>query len=45
MERRERGESHPVHDFLFEYYNLSPGALERWHPGLDVALADAPEYR
>lgn len=45
MERRERGASHPVHDFLFEYYNLSPGALERWHPGLDVALADAPEYR
>ncbi|WP_293780898.1 3-methyladenine DNA glycosylase [uncultured Aeromicrobium sp.] len=44
MERRERGQTHPVHDFLFEYYNLSPGALERWHPGVDVALADAPEY-
>ncbi|RLV56913.1 3-methyladenine DNA glycosylase [Aeromicrobium phragmitis] len=45
VERRERGEAHPVHDFLFEYYNLSPGALERWHSGLGVALAEAPEYR
>ncbi|WP_313406400.1 3-methyladenine DNA glycosylase [Aeromicrobium sp.] len=44
VERRERGEKHPVADFLFEYYNLSPGALERWHPGLGAGLADAPEY-
>lgn len=44
LERRERREKHPVADFLFEYYNLSPGALERWHPGLGVGLADAPEY-
>jgi len=34
-----------VDDFLFEYYSLSPSALERWHPGLDVALEDADEYR
>src|SRR5690606_34611385 len=45
LQRRLRGDSHPVEDFLFEYYNLSPGALERWHPGLDIALADAPEYQ
>lgn len=44
IERRLRGEKHPVHDFLFEYYNLSPGQLERWHPGLGVGLLDAPEY-
>ena len=44
LERSLRGEKHPVEDFLFEYYNLSPGQLERWHPGLDVALLDAPEY-
>ncbi|OUZ11359.1 hypothetical protein BHE97_05865 [Aeromicrobium sp. PE09-221] len=44
VRRREVGEKHPVWDFLFEYYNLSPGGLERWHPGLDHALADAPEY-
>ncbi|WP_286689280.1 MULTISPECIES: 3-methyladenine DNA glycosylase [unclassified Aeromicrobium] len=42
--RRERHEPHPVVDFLFEYYNLSPAQLERWHPGLDVGLADAPEH-
>jgi len=44
LERRLRGEKHPVRDFLFEYYNLSPGQLERWHPGLGVGLLDAPEY-
>jgi hypothetical protein len=44
LARRERHEPHPVVDFLFEYYNLSPGQLERWHPGLDVGLADAPEH-
>ncbi|WP_286928562.1 MULTISPECIES: 3-methyladenine DNA glycosylase [Aeromicrobium] len=44
LARRANGEKHPVADFLFEYYNLSPGALERWHPGLGVGLADAPEY-
>ncbi len=44
LARRRAGLTHPVADFLFEYYNLSPGALERWHPGLRVGLADAPEY-
>ncbi|MCD9152931.1 3-methyladenine DNA glycosylase [Aeromicrobium duanguangcaii] len=44
LARRADGEKHPVADFLFEYYNLSPGQLERWHPGLGVGLADAPEY-
>lgn len=44
LERRANGEKHPVADFLFEYYNLSPGALDRWHPGLGVGLEDASEY-
>ncbi|MFT4298049.1 MAG: 3-methyladenine DNA glycosylase [Aeromicrobium sp.] len=44
LQRRHRGEEHPVEDFLFEYYNFSPSALARWHPGLGVALEDAPEY-
>lgn len=44
LERRARGEKHPVVDFLFEYYTLSPGALERWHPGLDVGLLDATDH-
>jgi len=38
-ERRRRGETHPVLDFLFTYYSESPGRLRRWHPGPDVALA------
>lgn len=38
LRRRSRGESHPVEDFLFEYYGFSPGELARWHPGLGVTL-------
>jgi hypothetical protein len=44
LARRGRHEPHPVVDFLFEYYNLSPGQLERWHPGIGVGLRDAPEH-
>lgn len=36
--RRSHGEKHPVEDFLFSYYSLSPGQLERWHPGAGVVL-------
>ena len=38
LERRRRGDKHPVLDFLFEYYPYSPGRLRTWHPGLGVAL-------
>jgi hypothetical protein len=38
-ERRRRGETHPVLDFLFTYYSETPGRLRRWHPGPGVALA------
>jgi hypothetical protein len=44
LERRRSATPHPVVDFLFEYYNLSPARLERWHPGLGVGLRDAPEH-
>jgi hypothetical protein len=37
------GVRHPVHDFLFTYYTLTPGALERWHPGAGVVLAAGPD--
>ncbi|GAA3185135.1 hypothetical protein GCM10020255_081330 [Rhodococcus baikonurensis] len=30
--RRSAGISHPVHDFLFTYYNFKPAQLRRWHP-------------
>lgn len=44
LERRRRGEAHPVEDFLFTYYAHRPAALRRWHPGFGVALDEAEEY-
>ncbi|QMS55724.1 3-methyladenine DNA glycosylase [Kocuria varians] len=43
LDRRFRGEKHPVEDFLFTYYTLSPGQFTRWHQGPGVILLDAPE--
>ncbi|HXA14338.1 MAG TPA: 3-methyladenine DNA glycosylase, partial [Opitutaceae bacterium] len=51
--RAARGEKHPVHDFLFEYYAFRPAWLRRWHPGPDAVLTGDgareflrwPEYR
>jgi hypothetical protein len=45
LERRRRGEKHPVLDFLFTYYSEPPNRLLRWHPGAGIALADADERR
>ncbi|TKJ31689.1 3-methyladenine DNA glycosylase [Blastococcus sp. CCUG 61487] len=42
-ERRGRGETHPVHDFLFTYYSQGPALLRRWHPGVGTALAPTPD--
>jgi hypothetical protein len=39
LKRARAGESHPVWDFLFSYYNLRPGQLRCWHPGYRVLLA------
>lgn len=44
-ERRARGASHPVHDFLFQYYSYSPAKLEAWHPSPGEGLVDSPEAR
>ncbi len=44
LARRQRGERHPVHDFLFTYYSQRPAALRRWHPGFGIVLLDAAEY-
>lgn len=38
VERRAHGRTHPVWDFLFDYYNLRPAHLKRWHPGAGVGL-------
>jgi len=37
--RGARGETHAIYDFLWHYYSVRPALLERWHPGLGVALA------
>lgn len=39
VRRQERGEAHPVWDFLFTYYSLRPRQLRRWHPGFGVVLS------
>jgi hypothetical protein len=42
-ERAERGEKHPVEDFLHTYYPTRVSALRRWHPGAVVLLDGAAE--
>ncbi len=44
--RAQRGEAHPVWDFLFTYYSLRPRQLRVWHPGYGSALGGpgAAEY-
>jgi hypothetical protein len=36
--RRDRGERHPVEDFLFEYYPYPFALIEQWHPGHGKAI-------
>ncbi len=36
--RRDFGETHPVEDFLFQYYPYAFSLLEIWQPGCGVAL-------
>jgi len=43
LERRRRHVKHPVHDFLFTYYNFRPAQLLQWHPGYGAGGADDPE--
>jgi hypothetical protein len=33
LARRQAGQKHPVHDFLFTYYSFSPAKLMTWQPG------------
>ncbi|WP_291792295.1 3-methyladenine DNA glycosylase [Brevibacterium sp.] len=39
LERRSRGEKHPVEDFLYTYYPFTPGQLATWHPGAGTAVS------
>ncbi|MFD2258091.1 3-methyladenine DNA glycosylase [Luteolibacter algae] len=36
--RRDCGESHPVEDFLFDYYPYPLSIIEQWHPEIGVRL-------
>ncbi len=36
--RRRSAELHPVWDFMFSYYPVSPGKLSHWHPGAGTWL-------
>ncbi|MGQ7296297.1 3-methyladenine DNA glycosylase [Quadrisphaera sp. KR29] len=42
-ERRSRGRTDAVDDFLYDYYSLRPGQLRRWHPGAGTVLVDADD--
>ncbi|QYM77347.1 3-methyladenine DNA glycosylase [Leucobacter luti] len=44
-ERTQRRERHPIEDFLWTYYSVSPGELRRWHPGAGRVLAGAGPER
>lgn len=43
VERRSRGQKHPVEDFLFTYYNFSPAKLRQWQPPWGVSIEMAAE--
>lgn len=43
LARRVEGRTHPVDDFLWEYYAFRPAQLARWHPGAGVGLEGATE--
>jgi hypothetical protein len=37
-QRRDCGTLHPVEDFLFQYYPYPLALLDKWHPGIGVAI-------
>jgi hypothetical protein len=43
VQRRSREQKHPVHDFLFTYYNFSPAKLKQWLPPQGVTMAVSAE--
>lgn len=38
LKRRDLGQKHPVHDFLFTYYSFSPTKLKQWVPSFEETL-------
>lgn len=43
--RRGLGERHPVEDFLWTYYSVTPSELRRSHPGAGAILVDGAKDR
>lgn len=43
VKRQGLSQKHPVHDFLFTYYNCSPKKLKQWVPSFQEQLVMAPE--
>ena len=43
LQRQDRAQKDPVHDFLFTYYSQRPAQLRRWHPGPEILLEGASE--
>ncbi len=43
--RRSRGQKHPVHDFLFEYYGFRASLLLHWSPGIGVYCRDFDGFK
>lgn len=42
-ERHTTHQPHPIADFLFAYYPFPLSLLEKWHPGVGVALEATPD--
>jgi hypothetical protein len=42
-ERRAAGATHPIDDFLYDYYGIRPALLRRWHPGAGIVLGPTPD--
>lgn len=45
LKRRGVGQTDPVHDFLFTYYNCSPQKLKQWVPSFEEKLVITPNVR
>lgn len=45
LKRRSVGIVHPVHDFLFTYYNCSPLKLKQWVPSCEEELVVSDHFR
>lgn len=43
VDRRSRGVKHPVEDFLFTYYSVSPAKLKQWVPPLGTTIEVSAE--